>query len=138
MKENDNMTTISDPSIMPPRPSVKLKRRPADGQVTCPNCDCVFNVRGFGRHKQACCYIWIRLDPDVPREERKTKSGGQLLTVHTRTRAGKTSTRTEETRDGWSQARASERSKEPQTETRGESSNISSEVLEYKYTKYIY
>ena len=48
------MTTISDPSIMPPWPSVKLKQHPVDGQVTCPHCDHVFNVRGFGRHKQVC------------------------------------------------------------------------------------
>ena len=49
---------------------------------------------------------------------RKGESGGQLLTVHHRTRAGGTSTRTEETGDGWSQAGGSERSEEPQTGTR--------------------
>ena len=61
------------------------------------------------------------------------ESGGQLLTVHTRTRAGRTNTRTEETGDGWSRAfrRTSDRYE-------GEVSNISSEVVEYKYTKYIY
>ena len=57
------MTTISDPSIMPPRPSVKLKRRPADGQATCPDCNHVFNVRGFGRHKQACHKIYHEEEP---------------------------------------------------------------------------
>ena len=84
------------------------------------------------------CYVRIRPDPDVPRGEMKTESGGQLLTAHTRTRAGRTSTRAEETGDGRSRAGGSERSEEPQTETRGELSNISSEVLEYKYMKYIY
>ena len=64
------------------------------------------------------CYVQIRPDPDVPREDKKTESGGQLSTVHTRTRAGETSSRTEETKDGRSRAGGSERSKEPQTEMR--------------------
>ena len=51
-------------------------------------------------------------------EGRKDESGGQLSTVHHRTRAGGTSTRTEETGDGWSRAGGSERFEEPQTETR--------------------
>ena len=67
--------------------------------------------------------------PDVPREGRKTESGGQLLTVLTRMCAGETRARQEEIRDGRSRAGGSERSKEPQTETRGELSNISSEVV---------
>ena len=64
------------------------------------------------------CYVRIRPDPDVPRGRQKTESGGQLLTVLTRTRAGRANTRTEETGDGRSRAGGSERSKEPQTETR--------------------
>ena len=64
------------------------------------------------------CYIRIRPDLDVPREGRKVESGGQLLTVHTRTRAGRVSVRTEETKDGQSRAGDSERSKEPQRDTR--------------------
>ena len=38
---------------------------------------------GEGRRKQGGT-----LDPDIPKEERKNKSSGQLSTVHTRTRAG--------------------------------------------------
>ena len=41
-----------------------------------------------------------------------------------------TSLRAEETKDGRSRAGGSEHSEEPQTETRGELSNISSEVIE--------
>ena len=66
------------------------------------------------------CYVRIRPDPDIPREDEKTESGGQLLTAHTRTRAGRASARTEETKDGRSRARGSERSKEPQRDTREE------------------
>ena len=44
------------------------------------------------------CYIWIRPDPDVPRGGRKVESGGQLSTVLTRTRAGETRSRPEETK----------------------------------------
>ena len=51
-------------------------------------------------------------------KRQKGESGGQLLTVHHRTRAGRTKARTEETKDGWSRAGGSERSEEPQTETR--------------------
>jgi len=36
---------------MPPKP---VKRRPAVGERTCPYCGNVFNVRGYGRHEQAC------------------------------------------------------------------------------------
>ena len=64
------------------------------------------------------CYVWIRPDPDVPREDEKTESGGQLSTVHTRTCAGETSSRTEETKDGRSRAGESERAEEPQTDMR--------------------
>ena len=39
----------------------------------------------------------LRSDPDVPRERQKDESGGQLLTVYTRTRAGSTRARPEET-----------------------------------------
>ena len=66
------------------------------------------------------CYVQIRPDPDVPREDEKTESGGQLLTAHTRTRAGRASARTEETKDGQSRAGGSERSEEPQRDTREE------------------
>ena len=48
----------------------------------------------------------------------KDESGGQLLTVHHRTRAGRTKTRTEEVQDGRSRAGDSERSEEPQRDTR--------------------
>ena len=51
---------------------------------------------------ERACYVRIRPDPDVPREGRKTKSGGQLSTVLTRTRAGETRARQEEIQDGWS------------------------------------
>jgi len=36
------------------------------------------------------CYVWIRLDPDVPREGRNDESDRQLSTVRTGTRVGKT------------------------------------------------
>ena len=36
---------------MPPK---LAKRRPATGEKRCPYCDSVFNVRGYGRHEQAC------------------------------------------------------------------------------------
>ena len=49
---------------------------------------------------------------------RKGESSGQLLTVHHRMRARRTKTRTEEIQDGRSRAGGSERSEEPQTETR--------------------
>jgi len=48
---------------MPPQLSVKLKRRPADGKKTCPHCHCDFNVRGFGRHEQACRRIHQEEEP---------------------------------------------------------------------------
>ena len=51
-------------------------------------------------------------------EDEKVESGGQLSTVLTRTHAGGTRARQEETKDGRSRARGSERSEEPQTETR--------------------
>ena len=70
--------------------------------------------QGFTR----CCYVRIRPDPDVPRERRKGESGGQLLTVHTRTRAGKNEIKTRGDKDGRSRTGGSERSEEPQTETR--------------------
>ena len=54
------------------------------------------------------CYVWIRPDPDVPREVRKTESGGQLSTVLTRTRAGETRARQEEIQDGRSRTGVSE------------------------------
>jgi len=57
------VTTIFDSSVMPPQPSVKLKQRPADGEKTCPYCDRVFNVRGFGRHEQACRRIHQEEEP---------------------------------------------------------------------------
>lgn len=37
--------------LMPPR---VLKRRPAYGEKCCPHCGKTFNVRGYGRHEQAC------------------------------------------------------------------------------------
>ena len=84
------------------------------------------------------CYVRIQPDPDVPREKREDESGGQLSTVHTRTRAGKNEIKN----------RGDLRQPEPNQRIRafrrtsdrdeGELSNISSEVLEYKYTKYIY
>ena len=64
------------------------------------------------------CYIRIRPDLDVPREGRKVESGGQLLTVHTRTCAGRASARTKEMKDSRSRAGGSKRFEEPQTETR--------------------
>ena len=84
------------------------------------------------------CYVRIRPDPDVPREGRKDESGGQLSTVHHRTRAGENKSKNRGDKDGRSRAGGSERSEEPQTETRGEVSNFSSEVVKYKYMKYIY
>ena len=74
---------------------------------------------------QACMVfiLLLRSDPTGSgrtEEGRKGESGGQLLTVHHRTRAGGTSTRTEETGDGWSRAGGSERSEEPQRDTREE------------------
>ena len=84
------------------------------------------------------CYVRIRPDPDIPRGRQKVESGGQLSTVLTRTHAGRYEVENRGDKDGRSRAGGSERSEEPQTETRGEVSNISSEVLEYKYTRYIY
>ena len=49
------------------------------------------------RMESKLCYVRIRPDLDVPREGREVESGGQLSTVLTRTRAGKTRTRPEET-----------------------------------------
>ena len=43
--------------------------------------------------------LLLRSDLDVPREEQEDESGGQLSTVLTRTRAGSTRVRPEETRD---------------------------------------
>ena len=43
--------------------------------------------------------VYIDSDLDVPREEQEDESGGQLSTVLTRTRAGSTRVRPEETRD---------------------------------------
>ena len=62
-------------------------------------------------------------------EGRKDESGGQLSTVHHRTRAGGNEFKSRGDKDGRSRAGGSERSEEPQTETRGEVSNISSEVV---------
>ena len=83
----------------------------------------------------------LRSDPTGSRrteEGRKDESSGQLSTVHHRTRARGNEFKSRGDKDGRSRARGSERSEEPQTETRGEVSNISSEVIEYKYMKYIY
>ena len=84
------------------------------------------------------CYVRIRPDPDVPREDEKIESGGQLSTVHTRTHAGESefknrgeSRRLEPSRRIRAFRRTSDRDE-------GEISNISSEVVKYKYTKYIY
>ena len=64
------------------------------------------------------CYIQIRPDPDVLREETKTESGGQLLTAHTRTRAGETRSRPEETKTAGAKPEFLSVPKEPQRETR--------------------
>ena len=69
-------------------------------------------------HSLPPCYVRIRPDPDVPRRGQKIESSGQLSTVLTRTCAREMRVRQEETRDGRSWARGSERSEEPQTETR--------------------
>ena len=76
------------------------------------------NPTHAGIYSEESCYIRIQPDPDVPRRGQEVESGGQLSTVLTRTHAGGTRSRTEETKDGWSQAGGSKRSEEPQTETR--------------------
>ena len=96
------------------------------------------HVRIFLPPTHGTCYVRIRPDPDVPREDEKTESGGQLSTAHTRTRAGESefknrgaSRRPEPSRRIRAFRRTSDRDE-------GEISNISSEVVKYKYTKYIY
>ena len=66
------------------------------------------------------CYVRIRPDPDVPRKGRKDESGGQLSTVHHRTRAGGNEFKSRGDKDGRSRAGGSERSEEPQRDTREE------------------
>jgi len=44
------------------------------------------------------CYVWIRLDPDVPREGQNDKSDRQLSTAHTRTHVGMTEDKMKRTR----------------------------------------
>ena len=84
------------------------------------------------------CYVRIRPDPDVPREDEEASPADSYRLSTTERVPEETKSRTEEAKDGRSRAGGSERSEEPQTETRGEVSNISSEVVKYKYTKYIY
>ena len=75
------------------------------------------------------CYVRIRLDLDVLREDEKTSPAGSYrLPTPERVPEG-TRSRAEETKDGRSRAGGSERSEEPQTKMRGELSNISSEVV---------
>ena len=90
-------------------------------------------LQGKGQEASKCCQPLeegtlqlgevLRSDPTGSgrtEERRKDESGGQLSTVHHRTRAGRANTRTEETGDGRSRAGGSERSEEPQRDTREE------------------
>ena len=66
----------------------------------------------------AACYVRIRLDPDVPREDEKTSPAGSYrLPTPERVPEG-TRSRTEEMQDGRSRTGDSECSEEPQRDTR--------------------
>ena len=84
------------------------------------------------------CYVRIRPDPDVPRERWKGESGGQLSTVHTRTRAGGNEIKSRGDLRRPEPNRSFQAFRRNLREMRGETSNISSEVYSNKYTKYIY
>ena len=64
------------------------------------------------------CYVRIRLDPDVPREDEKTSPADSYRLSTTERVPERTKSRTEERQDGRSRAGGSERSEEPQRDTR--------------------
>ena len=84
------------------------------------------------------CYIRIRPDLDVPRERREDESGRQLSTVHTRMRAGENEYKNRVDRRRPELSRRIQAFRRTSDRDEGEVSNISSKVLEYKYTRYIY
>ena len=95
---------------MKPRFVCEYKRyRPLDSNAFC---------NSSHLYIQQLCYVWIRPDLDVPRGGQKVESGGQLLTVLTRTRAGGTRTRTEETKMAGAEPEFPSVPKEPQRDTR--------------------
>ena len=65
-----------------------------------------------------CCYVRIRPDPDVPREDEKASPAGSYRLPTPERMPEETSSRAEETKDGRSRAGGSERSEEPQRDTR--------------------
>ena len=83
----------------------------------------------------------LRSDPTGSgRTEGRTKveSGGQLSTVHHRTRAGESEFKNRGDRRQPEPSRRIRAFRRTSDRDEGEVSNISSEVVEYKYTKYIY
>ena len=64
------------------------------------------------------CYVWIRPDPDVPREDEKTSLADSYRLSTTERVPERTKSRTEEIQDGRSRAGDSEHSEEPQRDTR--------------------
>ena len=77
-----------------------------------------FGHDAFGVWELIYCYVRIWPDLDVPKEGRKTESGGQLSTVLTRTCAGETRSRPEETKTAGAKPEFPSVPKEPQRETR--------------------
>ena len=69
---------------------------------------------------------------------RKDESGGQLLTVLTRTRAGESEFKNRGDKRRPEPSRRIRAFRRTSDRDEGEVSNISSGVIEYKYTKYIY
>ena len=74
----------------------------------------------------------LRSDPDVPRRDENTSLADSYRLPTPECMPERTRSRVEKEQDSWSQAGGSECSEEPQKETRGETSNISSKVVEYK------